>query len=194
MKRANVFLSVLFVMCCAGAASASVFGEVRGTVVDPQQQSIVAARITLQSRTSSFTLTTETNNDAEFTFPAHFGILRISVMWPINTPSWAFIITWTLICFASYLSAAMLLSAIQAARQSRYSWVLVSVVGSFVLALVYTFYPPPLSHLSFSEVLLVHFRDALGTTFWLSIFTLPVSALVYYSLAFFGSLRVTQFE
>ena len=110
-------------------------------------------------------------------------------MWPINTPTWNFIFTWTFICFASYLSAGVLLSAIQAARQSRYSWALVSVVGSFVLALVYTFHLS-LSNLSFSEMLFVNFRDALGTTFWLSIFTSPISALVHYSMGFFDSSRI----
>jgi hypothetical protein len=121
---------------------------------------------------------------------AHFGFLRLSAFWPINTPTGSFIATYTLLCLGSYLSAGLLLTANQLTRRSGYGWAFLSIMGSFVLALVYTFRPLPLSELSFSELLLVHFRDALGTTFWLSIFTAPISASVYYSMSFFNSSRI----
>jgi hypothetical protein len=116
--------------------------------------------------------------------PAWFGILRLSVMWPINTPSWRFITTWTLISLGSYLSAGLLFIAIRVMRTHAFNWLLLSVCGALVLAIVYTFHVLPISQLSFTELLLVHFRDALGTTLWLSLFTLPISALVYYSTSY----------
>lgn len=123
---------------------------------------------------------------------AWFGFLRLSVMWPINTPSWRIITTRTLICLVSYLAAALLLIAIPKARTFPFNWLLLSVCGAFAVAIVYTFRPLPISQLSFSELLLIHFRDALGTTFWLSLFTLPISALVYYSTSSFSTRRASN--
>jgi outer membrane receptor protein involved in Fe transport len=60
---------VLIVLSCA-AAQASVFGDVKGTVLDPQQRPIAMAKITLLSRSSSFAKTTDTNADGEFSFRA----------------------------------------------------------------------------------------------------------------------------
>jgi len=121
---------------------------------------------------------------------AWFGILRLSVMWPINTPSWRFIATWTLICLVSYLAVGLILIAIPKARTL--PWLLLSVCGAFVLGTVYTFHRLPISQLSFSELLLIHFRDALGTAFWLSLFTLPISASVYYSASSLSTRRASN--
>jgi hypothetical protein len=123
---------------------------------------------------------------------AWFGFLRLSVMWPINTPSWRFIMTRTLACLGGYLSVGLLFIAIRAVRTHALSWVLLSVCGAFVLAIVDTFLGLTIAQLSFSELLLIHFRDALGTTFWLSLFTLPISALVYYSTSSFSTRRATK--
>ena len=123
---------------------------------------------------------------------AWFGFLRLSVMWPINTPSWRFIASWTLISLVSYLAVGLLLIAIPKARTLPLNWLLLSVCGAFVLAIVYTFRRLPISQLSFSELLLIHFRDALGTTFWLCLFTLPISALVYYSTSSFSTRRASN--
>jgi len=115
---------------------------------------------------------------------AHFGFLRISVMWRINTPTWNYIANYTLVCLSCFLGAGLLLCATKVITKSERVWVLLSVLGSFVVALVYTFRRLPLSQLTLSELLLVHFRDALGTMFWLTLFTLPVAAFIYYSLSF----------
>lgn len=114
-----------------------------------------------------------------------FGILRLSALWPINTPSWRFIANWTLICLVSYLVAGLLVIAIRTARTFSLNWLVLSISGSFLLAIIYTFRPLSLSQLGVTDLLLVHFRDALGTTLWLSVFTTPISALAYYSISFF---------
>jgi len=83
-------------------------------------------------------------------------------MWPLNTPSWRFIMTWTLICVGSYLSAGLLFIAIRAVRTHAFNWLLLSVCGAFVLAIVYTFQSLTIAQLSFTELVLVHFRGRLG--------------------------------
>jgi hypothetical protein len=113
-------------------------------------------------------------------------------MWPINTPSWRFFMTRTLICLVSYLAVGLLLIAIPKARAFPFNWLLLVVCGAFVLAIVYTFHRLPISQLSFTDLLLIHFRDALGTMFWLSLFTLPISALVYYSTSSFSTRRASN--
>jgi outer membrane receptor protein involved in Fe transport len=70
MNRHHILCGLVFLLVCAANAFASVFGDVRGTVVDPQQRPIVGARITLVSRTSSFTRTTETNGAGDFALRA----------------------------------------------------------------------------------------------------------------------------
>src|SRR6266853_4251452 len=59
--------SVLIVLSVA-ADNASVFGNVKGTVLDPQQRPVAAATVSLRSRTSSFSLTTDTDGDGAFSF------------------------------------------------------------------------------------------------------------------------------
>jgi hypothetical protein len=116
---------------------------------------------------------------------AWFGFRRLSVMWPINTPSWLFITSRTLICLGTYLSVGLLFSAIRRVRTFAFNWALLSICGSFVLAVIYTFKRLLILQLSSSNLPLDHFQDPLGTAFWLSIFTLPISAFVYYSTSFF---------
>jgi len=82
--------------------------------------------------------------------------------------------------------------AIPKARTFPFNWFLLSVCGAFVLAIVYTFRPVPISQLSFTELMLIHFWDALATTFWLSLFTLPISASVHYSTSSFSTLRASN--
>ena len=123
---------------------------------------------------------------------AWFGILRLSVLWPINTPSWRFITTWTLIALVSYLTAGLLFIAIPTLKSFSLTWLLLSIGGAFLLAMVYTFRPLSVSQLGVSDLLFVHFRDALGTTLWLTLFTAPISALVYYSMSFLNSMRIQQ--
>jgi hypothetical protein len=61
---------VLLLFWCAVTVSASVFGDVNGTVIDPQQHAIAAAKITLLSRSSSLRRTTDTGKAGEFSFRA----------------------------------------------------------------------------------------------------------------------------
>jgi outer membrane receptor protein involved in Fe transport len=61
---------VLLLFCCAVSVSASVFGDVRGIVLDPQQRPIVAAKVTLLSRLASFSQTSQTDGVGDFSFRA----------------------------------------------------------------------------------------------------------------------------
>jgi hypothetical protein len=123
---------------------------------------------------------------------AHFGVLRISVFWPLNTPSWSFIANYALVCLGSYVVTAILLCLFQYVRDSGFSWLWLSIGGSFVLAMVYTFHRLPIFEVGIYELVFVHFRDALGTTFWLSVFTSPISAVIHDSVWFFNAWRIQQ--
>src|SRR2546430_14701356 len=68
MKRHHLLLCAAFVFLCAVEASASVFGDVRGVVIDPQQHPVVGAKVTLRSRTSAFSQTSQTDNVGVFFF------------------------------------------------------------------------------------------------------------------------------
>jgi outer membrane cobalamin receptor len=68
MKRHHILLSLAIALLLASRASASVFGEVSGTVVDPQQQSITSATVTLVARTSAYSQTTQTDGAGHFLF------------------------------------------------------------------------------------------------------------------------------
>src|SRR5258706_6446613 len=59
-----------FIVLSVAAAHPSVFGDVKGTVLDPQQRPIAAAKVTLLSRTSSFSRMTDTDGDGAFSFRA----------------------------------------------------------------------------------------------------------------------------
>jgi len=66
----TVSCGVLLLFCCAVTVSASVFGDVSGTVIDPQQRPVAATKVSLLSRTSSFSRTTDTDGDGAFSFRA----------------------------------------------------------------------------------------------------------------------------
>ncbi len=70
MKLHRILLSVVLISFVAMTARASVFGDVKGVVLDPQQRSIAAAEVTLQARSSSFERTTTTDGAGEFSFRA----------------------------------------------------------------------------------------------------------------------------
>jgi drug/metabolite transporter (DMT)-like permease len=111
---------------------------------------------------------------------AFFGFLAISMPSADHPPTWAFILTVTLTCLGSYLSAGLLLAAIERTRRSGYWWLLLSVVGSLALTLVFTFIGLPVSQLTVSQLF---FGRALAATFLLILFTAPFSALFYYAAA-----------
>jgi len=70
MNRNHFLLSIATMVFCSTNAAASVFGAVRGTVIDPQARVIPGARVTLQSASSSFSRTTDTDSAGEFSFRA----------------------------------------------------------------------------------------------------------------------------
>jgi outer membrane cobalamin receptor len=68
MKRHHILLCAVFVLLCVVEASASVFGDLRGIVIDPQQRPVAGAQVTLRSRTSAFSRTTQTDDVGAFSF------------------------------------------------------------------------------------------------------------------------------
>src|SRR5438876_11137671 len=70
MKHRNVHWFVVLILLCTSELWASVFGDVRGIVHDPQHRPIAGASIRLRSRSSDFSRTTQTNTDGEFLFRA----------------------------------------------------------------------------------------------------------------------------
>jgi len=68
VKRHYILLSLAIALLLASRASASVFGDVSGSVVDPQQQSITGATVTLVARTSAYSQTTQTDGAGHFLF------------------------------------------------------------------------------------------------------------------------------
>lgn len=112
---------------------------------------------------------------------AKFVFLRISVMSRINPPTWYYIATFTLVCLGSFLGAGLCLCAFNRVVKWRRASLLVSALGSFVLAVAYTFETLPISKLTWWDLFANHFRDSLGTALWLTVVTLPIAALIDYS-------------
>ena len=80
MKRSHFLLCLVILVLSTTNASASVFGDVRGTVIDPQSRAIAAARVTLLSASSSLSRTTDTDVAGEFSFRAvPIGEYRVTV-------------------------------------------------------------------------------------------------------------------
>jgi hypothetical protein len=106
---------------------------------------------------------------------------RVSVMRWINPPTWRYILTFTLVCLASYVAAGLVVAGVSFMRRASYSWLLVAVFGSPVLAVIYKFrlYPGGDGALA-SERLITLVGDALESAVWLSVFTLPFSAAFFY--------------
>ena len=79
MRRLFAFLfAVLFV--CSPLAYATVFGNVRGVVHDPQHRPVSGASVQIKSATSDWSQTTQTDADGSFSFPAvPFGDYSVSV-------------------------------------------------------------------------------------------------------------------
>jgi hypothetical protein len=67
-----VWLSVglfLFISCCGAVAHATVFGQLKGIVHDPEHRPISNATITIHAANSQFTQTMRTNQDGYFSMP-----------------------------------------------------------------------------------------------------------------------------
>ncbi len=57
-------------LCFGGLLYATIFGKIQGIVHDPQHRPVAGASATLQSVTSDFSQTTQTNDNGEFSFSA----------------------------------------------------------------------------------------------------------------------------
>ena len=110
---------------------------------------------------------------------AWFGLLRISVLWEINTPSWAYMLKTALICVSCYMAVALLLILTKAYRKLAHAWLVVVFMGSFFLILFWS--RPEIWRLPAYDLVTVHLIDVLEKTHWLTLFTLPFAALVKYS-------------
>src|SRR5260370_23854046 len=67
MRRITWYF-MIFMLAAATLGWMPIFGDARGTVLDPQQQAIKGARVTLHALASDFTRTAETNDNGEFVF------------------------------------------------------------------------------------------------------------------------------
>jgi hypothetical protein len=70
MWKCRVFLFVTALLFAGTGARATIFGNVRGIVHDPQHRPIAGARVELRSATSDWARSTQTNDDGEFSFVA----------------------------------------------------------------------------------------------------------------------------
>lgn len=59
---------LVLIILSLGAARASAFGDVRGTVLDPQQRPIARAKVTLLAGASAWSQTTQTDDVGDFSF------------------------------------------------------------------------------------------------------------------------------
>lgn len=66
----RILVCALFIVVCAASAWASVFGDVRGIVHDPQHRPLSGANVTIRARSSDFRRATQTNTEGEFYFRA----------------------------------------------------------------------------------------------------------------------------
>jgi TonB-dependent receptor-like protein/carboxypeptidase family protein len=66
----RIILCLIVIVTSFISVRASVFGDVKGVVLDPQQHAIAGAKITVASRSSSFSRTTITDVAGEFSFRA----------------------------------------------------------------------------------------------------------------------------
>ena len=80
MRKYAVFLLAVVLLAALPSARATVFGSIRGIVHDPQHRPVADANVKLQSTTSDFSLTSQTNQDGEFTLnPVPIGDYVIEV-------------------------------------------------------------------------------------------------------------------
>src|SRR5277367_1496858 len=70
MRKFVYLLLAAAILLSAASARATIFGNVRGIVHDPQHRPIANASVVLKSSSSDWSQTTQTNQDGEFTFSA----------------------------------------------------------------------------------------------------------------------------
>src|SRR3989442_1545073 len=69
-RALSLSICAMLVLLCAGESRASVFGDVRGIVFDPQHQVIAGANLRLRSKSSDFTQDMQSAPTGEFLFRA----------------------------------------------------------------------------------------------------------------------------
>src|ERR1041385_5449726 len=70
MKITQLLACLILIFLSLGAARASVFGDVKGTVLDPQQRPIVGAKLTLLATSSAWSQIIQTKSVGDFAFRA----------------------------------------------------------------------------------------------------------------------------
>ena len=81
-------IALLWIIAAALPCSATVLGDVRGVVHDPQHHPVSGARASLQSPNSAYKRTSTTNGDGVFQFPAvPLGEYNVTVEAPGFTPA-----------------------------------------------------------------------------------------------------------
>lgn len=68
MNRHHILLGLVVLFLFTSRTSASVFGDVSGTVIDPQQRPIAGAKVTLLASLSSFSYTSQSDGAGQFSF------------------------------------------------------------------------------------------------------------------------------
>jgi hypothetical protein len=83
MRRLGCFICLAILLFGAPLARASIFGNIRGIVHDPQHRPIEGATATLRAVSSDWSKTAKTNQDGEFEFDAvSVGDYRITISHP----------------------------------------------------------------------------------------------------------------
>ena len=80
MQRVFALLLAASFLLCVSPARATVFGNVRGIVHDPQHRPVANASVQIKSATSDWSQSAQTNSEGEFSFPAvPFGDYSVTV-------------------------------------------------------------------------------------------------------------------
>jgi len=83
LQRARYVVGALLLLVCSVAAQATIFGTVRGVVLDPQNRPIVGAQVVIHAARSDWTQSTSTDANGEFTFtPVTVGNYTLTVSQP----------------------------------------------------------------------------------------------------------------
>jgi outer membrane cobalamin receptor len=70
MRLRHLCLCFFALLFFSGSAGATIFGNIRGIVHDPQHRPVEGAQVTIRARASEWSQTTTTNSNGEFQFPA----------------------------------------------------------------------------------------------------------------------------
>src|SRR5712692_622752 len=70
MRRLEIFLLAAAMLLATPLARATIFGNIRGIVHDPQHRPIASAQVKLRSATSDWARTSQTDQDGAFQFDA----------------------------------------------------------------------------------------------------------------------------